>query len=75
VTKIWAQLPVLPAAALDALVRSYEGAGLEGVWSPQMFGAPFSTLAAAAMASERLQLGTGIALAFTRSPLETVQCA
>jgi probable F420-dependent oxidoreductase len=71
VTKIWALLPALPAAALGALVRSYESAGLQGVWSPQMFGAPFSTLAAAAMASERMQLGTGIALAFTRSPLET----
>jgi probable F420-dependent oxidoreductase len=71
VTKIWAQLPALPAPALAGLVRSYESAGLEGVWSPQMFGSPFATLAAAAMVSERLQLGTGIALAFTRSPLET----
>jgi probable F420-dependent oxidoreductase len=68
---IWAQLPALPAPALAGLVQSFESAGLEGVWSPQMFGSPFSTLAAAAMVSERLKLGTGIALAFTRSPLET----
>ncbi|OYY72949.1 LLM class flavin-dependent oxidoreductase [Sphingomonas sp. 28-63-12] len=68
---IWAQLPPLPAANLAELVRGYENAGLAGIWSPQLFGSPFSTLAAAAMVSDKLQLGTGIALAFTRSPLET----
>lgn len=69
--KIWAQVPPLPADELDRLVRGYDTAGLEGIWTPQTFGAPFLTLSAAAMASERLKLGTGIALAFTRSPLET----
>jgi probable F420-dependent oxidoreductase len=69
--RYWAQLPQLPADALAAFLRESEDAGLEGVWSPQTFGAPFGQLGAAAMASKRLKLGAGIALAFTRSPLET----
>lgn len=68
---VWAELPVLPATELVPLVRSWEAAGIEGVWAPQIFGAPFATLAAAAAVTDRIRLGTGIALAFTRSPLET----
>jgi probable F420-dependent oxidoreductase len=68
---VWAELPVLPAAELVPLVQGWEAAGLEGVWAPQIFGAPFTTLAAAAAVTRRIKLGTGIALAFTRSPLET----
>jgi probable F420-dependent oxidoreductase len=70
-TPVWAELPVLPASELVPLVQSWEAAGIEGVWAPQIFGAPFTTLAAAAAVTTRIKLGTGIALAFTRSPLET----
>jgi probable F420-dependent oxidoreductase len=69
--KIWTQLPVLPADELVPLVRKWETAGIEGVWVPQIFGLPFVTLAAAASVTSRIKLGSGIALAFTRSPLET----
>lgn len=69
--RIWAQLPPMPRERLVAAVALYESAGLEGIWSSQTFGAPFLPLSAAAAVSERLQLGTGIALAFVRSPLET----
>lgn len=68
---VWAELPVLPTDELVPLVQGWEAAGVEGVWAPQIFGAPFSTLAAAAAVTKRIKLGTGIALAFTRSPLET----
>jgi len=68
---VWAELPVLPANELVPLVQRLEAAGVEGVWAPQIFGAPFTTLAAAAAVTTRIKLGTGIALAFTRSPLET----
>lgn len=68
---VWAELPVLPARELVPLVQGWEAAGVEGVWAPQIFGAPFTTLAAAAAVTSRIKLGTGIALAFTRSPLET----
>lgn len=70
-TQIWAQLPPMPREQLVAAVARYESAGLEGIWSSQTFGAPFGPLSAAAAVSETLKLGTGIALAFVRSPLET----
>lgn len=69
--RVWAQLPPLPREQLVAAVAMYESAGLEGIWASQTFGAPFLPLSAAAVVSETLQLGTGIALAFVRSPLET----
>jgi probable F420-dependent oxidoreductase len=69
--RIWAQLPPLPREHLIAAVQRYESAGLEGIWCSQTFGAPFGTLSAAAVAGKQLKLGTGIALAFVRSPLET----
>jgi len=68
---VWAELPVLPASDLVPLVQAWESAGVEGVWAPQIFGAPFTVLAAAAAVTRRIKLGTGIALAFARSPLET----
>jgi alkanesulfonate monooxygenase SsuD/methylene tetrahydromethanopterin reductase-like flavin-dependent oxidoreductase (luciferase family) len=68
---VWAQLIPSPKPALVAAARRYESARVEGVWSPQLFGAPFGTLSAVAAVTERLKLGTGIALAFVRSPLET----
>ncbi|MDB6062644.1 MAG: oxidoreductase [Verrucomicrobiaceae bacterium] len=73
--KIWAQLPPLPKDQLVSQVQKYESAGLEGIWSSQTFGAPFVPLAAAAAVSTKLKLGTGIALAFVRSPLDTATMA
>jgi probable F420-dependent oxidoreductase len=69
--RIWAQLPPMPREQLVAAVSGYESVGLEGIWTSQTFGAPFGPLSAAAAVSSRLKLGTGIALAFVRSPLET----
>jgi probable F420-dependent oxidoreductase len=68
---VWAQIAPMPQDALVTASRAYEAAGVEGVWSPQLFGAPFGTLGAVASVTNRLKLGTGIALAFVRSPLET----
>ena len=69
--EIWAELPITSARELVPLAQRLEAAGVHGVWAPQIFGAPFATLAAAAAVTQRIKLGTGIALAFTRSPLET----
>src|ERR1700757_759616 len=68
---VWAQIAPMPNDALVATARAYESAGVEGVWAPQLFGAPFGTLSAVGAITNRLKLGTGIALAFVRSPLET----
>src|SRR5208337_2050967 len=73
--RYWGIVTPMPAAGLTHFVREAERMGLEGLWAPQLFGPPFIGLAAAAMASERLKLGTGVALAFTRSPLETALSA
>ncbi len=67
----WQVVMAAPSDALARTVREAEDAGLEGIWSPQLHSPPFVTLAAAAMVTKRILLGTGIALAFTRSPVET----
>src|SRR5581483_994028 len=41
----------------------------------QVYGPPFVPLAAAAMATQRVRLASGIALAFVRSPFETATAA
>src|SRR3546814_3392206 len=41
----------------------------------QIYGPPFVPLAAASTVTETLKLGTGIAIAGTRSPLETAYAA
>jgi probable F420-dependent oxidoreductase len=67
----WEIVQAMPAAEMADLMRRFEDLGLYGIWSPQLHSPPFATLAAAAMATKRLTLGSGIALAFTRSPMET----
>lgn len=73
--EFWAPLPVLPGPALAALARQYEAIGFEGVFSTQVYGPPFVPLAAASTVTTRLKLGTGIAIAATRSPMETAMAA
>ena len=71
----WEIVQAMPAVEMTSLMRRFEDLGLYGVWSPQLHSPPFATLAAVAMASTKLQLGSGIALAFTRSPVETALMA
>src|SRR5260221_11867841 len=72
--KYWGVVPPLPAPILTEAVKQCEAIGLEGVWVPQLWSPPFLALGAAAVLSARLKLGSGVALAFVRSPLETA-CA
>jgi probable F420-dependent oxidoreductase len=73
--KYWGVVQPMPAEMLARACQQYESIGLEGLWAPQLWGPPFTTLAAAAMATKRVRLGSGVALAFTRSPLETASAA
>src|SRR3546814_14259502 len=73
--RFWGTMPVLPGAALTATVQQMEKAGFEGVFVLQIYGPPFVPLAAASTVPETLKLGTGIAIAGTRSPLETAYAA
>lgn len=67
--------PQLPAAFVAAHAKQLEDAGVEGVFAPQVYGPPFLPLVAAATSTERLLLGSGVALAFARSPFETAMAA
>lgn len=69
--KYWELIHAMPAAEITRRVREVEDLGLYGVWAPQLFSPPFPTLSAAAMASTKLMIGSGVALAFSRSPVET----
>ena len=65
----------VPAAAVAAQAKMQEDAGLEGLMAAQLYSTPFIPLAAAATATSRVRLLSGIALAFTRSPYETAVAA
>ena len=71
----WAVLPVLPAPELTAVAQLYESLGFEGVFCAQVYGPPFVPLAAASTVTHRLKLGTGIAIAAARSPMDTAMAA
>jgi len=63
------------AAEVAALARRAEAAGFQTLWTAEMFHDPFLPLAAAATATDSIQLGTSIALAFVRSPWVTALAA
>ena len=48
-----------------------EDAGFDGIWSTHYYNSPFVPLAAIAGHTKRINLGSNIAYAFTRSPMET----
>ncbi|MBI2708667.1 MAG: LLM class F420-dependent oxidoreductase [Actinobacteria bacterium] len=58
----------------DAAARA-EAAGYDGVWSAETSHDPFFPLLLAADHTERLELGTGIAVAFARNPMTLAQIA
>jgi probable F420-dependent oxidoreductase len=64
-----AQLLGEDAAGLAEFARSAERAGIARLWAPELHRSATVPLAVAAAATERIELGTGIALAFTRSPM------
>jgi probable F420-dependent oxidoreductase len=73
--KYWSVITAMPAQAIAAQAKALEAAGLEGLFAPQVYGPPFVPLAAAAAVTERIQLASGIAIAFVRSPVETALAA
>ena len=73
--RYWSVLAPAPAAELTATARMLEAMNVHGLFSPQVYGPPFVTLAAAAAVTERVQLASGIAIAAARSPFETAMAA
>lgn len=63
-------LDVLTDATTDpGTVAALEVAGYDGVWTTETVRDPFLTLAGWASATGRVRLGTGVAIAFARSPM------
>jgi len=57
------------------IARQAEAYGFAGIWTPETAHNPFLPLTLAAAATNRIELGTGIAVAFPRSPMITAQIA
>jgi len=64
-----------PLERVPALARAAEAAGVAGLWTAETSHDPFLPLALAAEHTERLELGTAIAVAFARSPLTVASTA
>lgn len=60
---------------IGAAARRLEAAGYDGAWAPETGRDPFLPLAVAAEATERLELATGIAVAFARNPMTLAMLA
>jgi probable F420-dependent oxidoreductase len=71
----WAFLPQGRLAAIREEVARARAAGVAGVLVPQIFAPPWAALAAAAACDDDIELASGIAMAFVRSPLETAMTA
>jgi probable F420-dependent oxidoreductase len=65
----------LPIRAMHTLGREVEDAGFSGLWITESGRTAYAACTAVALATERLDLGTGIAVAFPRSPMVTAQAA
>jgi probable F420-dependent oxidoreductase len=61
--------------AIQRAARGAEEAGFDGLWIPESGAPVFSLAAAAAAAVSDLALGSGVAVAFARSPMVTAQAA
>ncbi len=68
-------IEILPLRDIPQVARAAEDLGLDAVWTSQTTHDPYIPLALAAQSTSRIQIGTAIALAFTRSPMETAYTA
>src|SRR4028119_1420408 len=60
---------------MDRTARVAENLGFAGLWTSETKHDAFLPLAIAANTTERIELGTSVAIAFSRSPMETAQTA
>jgi probable F420-dependent oxidoreductase len=67
-------IPPSPKDVPDAARRA-ESSGFDGVWAAETTSDPFLLAALAAGATERVALGTNIAVAFARNPMTTATAA
>ncbi len=60
---------------MDRTARAAEDLGFAGLWTSETKHDAFLPLAIAAVGTQRMDLGTSVAIAFSRSPMETAQTA
>jgi probable F420-dependent oxidoreductase len=65
----------LPIRRIQDLAREVQDAGFAGLWITESGRSAYNLCTAAALATDTLELGTAIALAFPRSPMVTAQNA
>jgi probable F420-dependent oxidoreductase len=73
--KVDAHLPTDRPREAGELARAAEALGLDGLWAAETSHDPFLSLAFAAAATSRIELGTAVAIAFARSPTVLAQTA
>ena len=73
--KVDGKLGAGAAAAVIEEARRHEKAGYDGLWSSESAHDPFLPLVLAAEHTERTELGTAIAVAFARSPMQLAYTA
>jgi probable F420-dependent oxidoreductase len=73
--RVITQLPNDDLRRAQAAARVAEAAGFDGVVALENAHSPYLPLAVAALATERVQLGTAVAMAFPRSPTITAHQA
>ncbi len=69
--RFYMDLPCDNLPRMIELAQAAETAGMDGLWASQLYSSPFVPLAAVAGSTQRIKLGTSVALAFVRSPMET----
>jgi alkanesulfonate monooxygenase SsuD/methylene tetrahydromethanopterin reductase-like flavin-dependent oxidoreductase (luciferase family) len=57
------------ATGIAEVARQAEADGYDGVWAAETAHDPFLPVAIGAAATEKLEFGTGIAVAFARNPM------
>ncbi len=73
--KIDTQITNFDLSRVAGEARRFEEMGFDGVWSFEANHDPFLPLGLAAQATQRLEIGTNIAVAFARSPFATAMVA
>ncbi len=68
-------IPVDDWRAIPDAARRAEAIGFAGVMAPEIQNDPFIPLAVAALATEKIRLGTAVAIAFPRSPMMVANLA
>ncbi|MDQ1502201.1 MAG: hypothetical protein QOI86_5541 [Actinomycetota bacterium] len=76
ISRQWAFLtPFVPGELLTAQARQVEAAGMAGIFVPEIYSDPFMGMGFCAAVTSRVQLASGVKVAFASNPFEIAQTA